>query len=145
MAFQPSHKILVQASFIKLAGKSEEAAAMFYARLFELDPSLRPLFKSDIREQGRKLMQMIGVAVGSLDRLDALVPAVQALGKRHVGYGVTREHYDTVGTALLWTIEQALGSESSPEIIEAWAATYGLLVDTATAGLYEAVPMIDAQ
>ena len=84
----PESKVLVQQSFAQVAPMSEQAAAMFYGRLFELDPGLKPLFRGDIKEQGRKLMQMLAIAVNGLDRLDDIVPAVQSLGRRHVGYGV---------------------------------------------------------
>src|SRR5215813_9196247 len=96
-------KALVQTSFAQVRPIADAAAALFYNRLFELDPALKPLFNGDMVEQGRKLMAMIGTAVGGLDRLDAIVPAVQALGARHAGYGVTDVHYDTVARALLWT------------------------------------------
>ncbi|CAN5766391.1 hypothetical protein BH11GEM2_BH11GEM2_10810 [soil metagenome] len=107
---------------------ADQAATLFYGRLFELDPSLRSLFTStDMAEQRKKLMQMITVAVRGLDHLDQIVPAVQALGRRHGGYGVTDSHYDTVGAALLWTLEQGLGDAYTPAVHEAWATTYGTL------------------
>lgn len=120
-------KKLVQTTFAMVAPISDKAAALFYGRLFELDPTLRPLFKADLTEQGRKLMQMIGMAVNGLNNLDALVPAVRNLGARHVGYGVKESHYDTVGEALLWTLEQGLGDAYTSEVEDAWATTYGLL------------------
>ena len=126
----PHQKQLVQTTFAKVAPIADEAAALFYGRLFELDPSLRPLFKTDLKEQGRKLMRMIGMAVNGLDRLDELVPAVSQLGVRHAGYGVTDEQYDTVATALLWTLEQGLGPDFTPEVKEAWATLYGVLATT---------------
>ena len=122
-----TQKTLVQDTFAMVAPITDQAAALFYGRLFELDPSLRPLFKADITQQGRKLMQMIGMAVNGLDNLDALVPVVEQLGARHVGYGVEESHYDTVGEALLWTLDQGLGDKFTPEVSEAWAVTYGLL------------------
>src|SRR5262249_54474334 len=125
-----TEKSLVQETFAQVAPISEQAAALFYGRLFELDPTLRPLFKIDIREQGKKLMQMIAVAVSKLDKLDELVPAVEALGRRHAGYGVQDAHYDTVGTALLWTLEQGLGPAFTPEVKSAWTAVYGVLAAT---------------
>ena len=129
-------KFLVQSSFEKVAPISEIAARIFYDRLFELEPSVRPLFKRDLTEQGRMLMQMLSIAVHGLDHLDTIVPAVQQLGKRHVGYGVAREHYQIVGEALLWTLAQGLGDEFTPEVREAWATTYALLAETATDGAY---------
>ncbi|MDA0823194.1 MAG: globin family protein [Proteobacteria bacterium] len=117
---------------------SEQAAVLFYGRLFELDPELKPLFKGDMVEQGRSLMTMIGTAVNSLSRLDAVVPAVQALGRRHVAYGVKDTDYDTVGAALLWTLEQGLGETSTSEVAAAWTETYSILAsvmkDAAAAG-----------
>ena len=126
----PAQKALVQQSFARVAPISEQAAAMFYGRLFELDPQLRPLFRGDMKEQGRKLMQMLAVAVNGLDRLEEIVPAVQALGRRHVGYGVQDSHYDTVGEALLWTLRQGLGEDFTADTRQAWAEVYGLLAAT---------------
>ena len=123
----PAQKTLVQTTFGKVVPIADAAAAMFYSRLFQLDPSLRPLFKGDLVEQGRKLMQMIGVAVNGLDRLDQILPAVQQLGVRHAGYGVRDQHYDTVAVALLWTLEQGLGSDFTPEVKDAWTAAYSVL------------------
>jgi hemoglobin-like flavoprotein len=107
------------------------AAELFYARLFEIDPTLKPMFRGDMKEQGRKLMQMLSVAVNGLNSLDRIVPAIQDLGKRHVGYGVREQDYRTVGTALLWTLEQGLGSEFTPDVREAWTAVYMLVANTA--------------
>jgi len=107
---------------------ADTAAELFYGKLFELDPNLKPMFaNSDMKEQGKKLMQMIGTAVKGLDTLGELVPAVQALGKRHVGYGVEASHYDAVGAALLDTLDKGLGEEFTPETKEAWTITYTTL------------------
>jgi hemoglobin-like flavoprotein len=106
--------------------------------LFELDPAIKPLFKSDLTEQGRKLMQMISVAVNNLDNVEAIMPAVKDLAVRHVGYGVTAAHYDTVGAALLWTLEKGLGSAWTPEVQAAWTETYGLLAQVMKAAAYSA-------
>lgn len=123
-----SHKIaLVQSSFKKVEPIAEQAAALFYGRLFEIDPFLREMFTGDMQKQGRMLMQMIGVAVNSLTKLEAIVPAVQNLGRRHAGYGVRDEHYDTVAAALLWTLEKGLGPDFTPEVKQAWTETYLLL------------------
>ena len=121
---------LVQCSWSKVVPIADQAAKLFYGKLFELDPSLKPLFKSDIEEQGHKLMQMINTAVGSLTKLEELIPAVQALGKRHSSYGVIDEHYATVGSALLWTLEKGLGEAFTPEVNEAWTETYNVLATT---------------
>jgi hemoglobin-like flavoprotein len=121
---------LVQDSFKSVAPIADEAAVLFYGRLFELDPELRKLFKSDIKQQGRKLMTMIGMAVRGLDNLAALVPVVQNLGRRHVAYGVMPGHFDTVGAALLWALKQGLGAAFTSEVEKAWAAAYMLLAST---------------
>ena len=123
-------KILVQSSWEKVVPIADQAAEIFYGKLFEMDPEVKPLFaNSDMSEQGKKLMQMITMAVKGLDKLDELVPAVQGLGKRHVGYGVKAEHYDTVGAALLDTLAVGLGEEFTPETKEAWTLTYTTLAD----------------
>ena len=121
---------LVAASFDKIAPRADEAAALFYGRLFEVDPSLRTLFKGDLTEQGLKLMQMIGVAVKGLGRIDDLVPALRALGARHAVYGVKDAHYETVGAALLWALGQGLGPDFTDETKEAWTAAYSILART---------------
>lgn len=121
---------LVQESWEKCVPIAETAADLFYGKLFELDPSLKPLFKSDIKEQGKKLMTMITTAVRSLHKLDTIVGAVQDMGKRHAGYGVKDEHYDTVGTALIWTLGQGLGDAFTEEVKVAWLKTYTLLATT---------------
>jgi hemoglobin-like flavoprotein len=118
---------LVRDSFAKVAPIADTAASLFYGRLFELDPALKSLFKGDMTAQGKLLMQMIATAVGALDRLDTIVPAVESLGKRHAGYGVAASHYDTVGAALLWTLGQGLGPAFTHEVEAAWTETYGLL------------------
>ncbi len=121
---------LVQTTWAQVVPISETAASLFYNRLFELDPNLKPLFKADIKEQGKKLMTMINAAVRGLGDLGALVPVVENLGRRHVGYGVKDEHYSTVGTALLWTLEKGLGDGFTPEVKEAWTTVYTVLATT---------------
>jgi hemoglobin-like flavoprotein len=126
----PEQKTLVQTSFAQVLPIADTAAGLFYGRLFELDPSLRPLFKGDIEEQGRKLMYMLRVAVSRLDQLDEIVPALQMLGQRHVNYGIKDEHYDTVGSALLWTLEKGLGETFTAETKAAWTTLYVMLTRT---------------
>jgi hemoglobin-like flavoprotein len=126
----PTQKTLVQESFAKVAPIADAAAVLFYGRLFEIDPSLQRMFRGDMAEQRRKLMQMLVGAVKGLDHLDRLVPIVQDLGRRHAAYGVMDAHYDTVGSALLWTLEKGLGEAFTPEVKDAWAAVYGLLATT---------------
>ncbi len=123
----PEQKQLVRDSFAKLGPIADDAAALFYQRLFTLDPKLRALFTHDLKEQGRKLMSMIATAVAQLDKVEALVPVLRELGKRHVGYGVRDSDYDTVATALLWTLEKGLGADFTPAVKDAWTACYGVL------------------
>jgi hemoglobin-like flavoprotein len=118
---------LVQESFDKVVPIADAAATLFYGRLFDLDPALESLFKGDMAEQGRKLMQMIGVAVKGLDRLEQVLPAVRMLGARHAGYGVRERDYETVGRALIWTLTKGLGDDFTPETEAAWAETYAAL------------------
>jgi len=132
-------KTLVQESFATIAPIADDAAALFYRRLFELDPALRPMFPGEMAEQRKKLMQMITAAVKGLDRLDQLVPVVRDLGRRHAGYGVKDEHYGTVGEALLWTLEKGLGAAFTPETKAAWAAVYGLIAMTMQKAASEAL------
>jgi hemoglobin-like flavoprotein len=117
----------VQSSWKMVEGIAPQAATLFYSNLFEADPSLKPLFKGNMVEQGKKLMQMIGAAVGKLTDLDALVPVLQGLGKRHGAYGVQEAHYATVGGALLKTLEQGLGPAFTPQVKESWASVYGVM------------------
>jgi len=118
---------LVQDSFRQVAPIAETAAQLFYARLFELDPDLEALFKGNLSEQGRKLMQMLALAVSSLDRMEQLLPLVRSLGTRHVNYGVRDKDYDTVGQALLWTLGKGLGDAFTPDVEAAWSNVYGTL------------------
>lgn len=118
---------LVQSTFEQVRPIADVAAVMFYSRLFELDPSLRALFTHDMRAQGAKLMATLGLAVGSLDNPARIIPAVQNLGRKHVGYGVQPWHYEIVGRALLDTLATAFGEQFTPEVEEAWTAAYLLL------------------
>ena len=126
----PTQIALVQASWKQVAPIADQAAELLYGRLFELDPSLERLFRGGMKEQGRKLMSMMTFVVGSLTRLESLVPAVQGLGRRHAGYGVEDHHYETVESALLWTLKQGLGAAFSKEVEEAWRTAYGVLATT---------------
>lgn len=120
----------VQSSWKAVEPISEQAAELFYGNLFELDPNLENLFTTDMKEQGKKLMQMIAIAVNGLTNLESIVPAVQDLGRRHDDYRVEAKDYETVGAALLWTLEQGLGEQFTPEVKDAWADTYTILADT---------------
>ena len=121
-------KKLIQDTWAQVVPIADQAAAIFYQRLFEIDPSTRPLFNTtDITQQRKKLLQILGVAVSSLDNLGALSKTVEDLGRRHAGYGVKDAHYDSVGVALLWTLEQGLGKAWTPEAAAAWKEVYGML------------------
>ena len=120
----------VQSSWEKCVPIADKAAELFYGKLFELDPNLKPLFKGDMQEQGKKLMTMITVAVNGLNDLEKIVSAVKALGVRHVGYGVKDSHYDTVGSALIWTLGKGLGEEFTDPLKAAWIKVYTLLATT---------------
>lgn len=128
---------LVQKSFGEVKPIAAAAADLFYKRLFALDPSLRHLFKGEMSKQGQMLMSMIGAAVSGLRNLETLAPVVRQLGARHVGYGVRTEHYATVGSALLWTLEQGLGDKFTPEVRDAWTGAYDLLSEVMQLGAME--------
>lgn len=123
----PVQVTLIQESFAKVVPISAEAAAMFYGRLFDIAPDVKPLFRGDMREQGRKLMATLAVVVSGLADLGAILPAASALAKRHVAYGVEPRHYEPVGTALMWTLERGLGPHWTPELAEAWGTAYATL------------------
>jgi nitric oxide dioxygenase len=118
---------LVQESFAKVIPISEQAAVMFYNRLFEVAPSVKAMFPADMTEQRKKLMMMLAAVVNGLGNLESILPAASALAKRHVNYGAKPEHYPVVGAALLWTLEKGLDKAWTPEIADAWTAAYGTL------------------
>lgn len=134
----PEQIALVKASWSNVVPIKETAAELFYGKLFELDPALKSLFKGDMKEQGRKLMAILNTAVNSLDKLETIVPAVQDMGKRHVGYGVKDADYDTVGAALIWTLGQGLGDAFTDDVKEAWLETYTIVAETMKAAAAEA-------
>jgi hemoglobin-like flavoprotein len=127
---------LVQSSFAKVAPMADVAAELFYDRLFEIAPEVKPLFHDDMGEQGRKLMTTLGVVVAGLKDLDAIVPAAKALTIKHVGYGVKAVHYKPVGEALIWSLEKGLGEDFSMEVRAAWLSTYGVLASVMIAEAY---------
>ena len=135
---------LVQASFAKVAPIAEIAADLFYARLFELDPELKPMFKGDMKRQGMMLMSMLSTAVRGLKNPDALVPVVKGLGRRHVAYGVQDQHFTTVGHALIDTLAKGLGADFTAETREAWLSAYSLLSTVMKSGMAEAMPVAKA-
>lgn len=125
---------LVQTTWSQVAPAAPQVAALFYGRLFELDPGLRPLFPPDLREQGAKLMTMLTMVVKGLDRPETLLPVARQLGRRHVDYGVQDSHYATVGAALLWTLGEGLGDAFDAEAREAWSSAYTFLADAMRSG-----------
>lgn len=135
----PEQVKLVQDSFQKVVPIAGTAADLFYDRLFTIAPEVRPLFPDDLAEQKKKLMQMLVTAITNLHQVEKIIPAVEDLGRRHVAYGVTPKHYEPVGAALLWTLEQGLGKDFTPKVKEAWTETY-MTVAGAMTKAAEAVP-----
>lgn len=123
----PAQIKLVQESFAKVAPISEQAAVIFYDRLFEVAPSVKAMFPAEMKEQRKKLMATLAVVVNGLGNLESILPAASALAKRHVGYGAKPEHYPVVGGVLLWTLERGLGDAWTPDVAAAWTAAYGTL------------------
>ena len=121
---------LVQSSFKLVSPILETATMLFYDRLFQLDPSLRPMFRGPQQDQARKLAHVLTMVVKGLSRPEQILPAVKELGRRHAGYGVRPQDYGTVGTALLWTLETGLGEAFTLEVREAWGSAYTLLATT---------------
>ena len=125
----PDQIAAIQQSFAKVLPISEQAAMLFYCRLFEIAPALKPLFRGDMTEQGRKLMATLSVVVTGLANLESLLPAASALAKRHAGYGVKVADYQPVGAALLWTLERGLGEQWTPQLAAAWTEAYAILAN----------------
>jgi hemoglobin-like flavoprotein len=123
----PEQVTLVQQSFGKVAPNAEQAAVMFYDRLFEIAPQVKAMFPADMTEQRKKLMATLAVVVNGLSSLESILPAASALARRHVAYGAKAEHYPVVGSALLWTLEKGLGDGWTPDIAGAWTAAYTTL------------------
>ena len=134
----PQQVTLVQDSFAKVRPIASTAADLFYGRLFEIAPQVRPMFPDDMTEQKKKLMAMLGLAVANLHKPDTVVPALQNLGRQHVAFGTQPAHYEPVGAALLWTLEQGLGPDFTPEVHEAWVETYGLVASVMKSAAEEA-------
>lgn len=136
----PQQVKLVQDSFKLVEPIAEQAADLFYGRLFEIAPQVRPLFPNDMSQQKMKLMGMLGTAVNNLHQVEKIIPAVQDLGRKHVGYGVTAEQYKPVGEALVWTLEKGLGDAFTPDVKAAWITTYTTLEKVMTDAAAEVVP-----
>lgn len=132
----PKQVELVQASFSKVVPIADAAAGLFYGRLFEIAPEVKPMFKSDLGEQGRKLMTTLGVVVNGLRDLESILPAAASLAERHVEYGVQPEHYPPVGEALIWTLRKGLGDDFDEATETAWAEAYGTLSGAMIAAAY---------
>jgi hemoglobin-like flavoprotein len=128
----PEQVKLVQESFKQVEPIAPQAADLFYGRLFEIAPEVRPLFPADLTSQKQKLMTMIATAVTNLHQVEKIVPAVQDLGRRHVSYGVTEAHYKPVGEALIWTLDKGLGDAFTQQIKDAWIAAYTTLAGVMT-------------
>ncbi len=120
----PEQIELVQGTWAKVAPIADTVADFFYGKLFEMDPTLRPIFPKDMTQQKKKLMAMLGMAVNSLNNFETVIPALQASGIRHLDYKITASMYDTVGAALLKTLEQGLGNAWNEQVKEAWTVTY---------------------
>ncbi|MEM7115134.1 MAG: globin family protein [Chloroflexota bacterium] len=136
-------KQLVQRSFHHIVPIADQFANLFYGRLFELDPALRALFNGDMDQQGLKLTTTLQIALSSLDDFDKIVPALQKMGRSHAEYGVQAAHYDTVGSALLWALEQALGEAFTAETEQAWISVYSLLADTMKHAANESIELFE--
>lgn len=129
---------LIQRSFRKVEPIADQAAAIFYAKLFEYDPSLRGMFKTDLADQGKKLMSVLKVAVDSLNDLEKLVPVLQKMAKKHVSYGVKMDDYTPVGNALIYTLQTGLGADFTPDTKAAWVAVYKVIAHTMREAAYPA-------
>ena len=134
----PTQIKLVRDSFAQVQPIAREAAALFYANLFEADPALRGLFRGEMTEQGRRLFEMIGAGVSLLDRPSQLLPVLRKLGGLHVAYGVLDAHYETVGEALVRTLAQGLDDTFTPEVEQAWREFYDIVSGTMREGAAEA-------
>lgn len=130
----PNQVQLVQSTLPQLVAMKDDVPRLFYFRLFQLDPALRPLFRGDLGQQGQKLMAMLGALISSLNRPEQVAPILRDLGRRHVGYGVQDRDYATVGTALLWTLERGLGAAFTTDMRDAWIAIYFLVSRTMLEG-----------
>ena len=138
MSLTPSQIELIQDSFRKVVPIADTAAALFYGRLFEIAPEVKPLFKGDMSLQGAKLMATLGLVVAGLNDLSKIVPAAESLARKHVAYGVKDAHYAPVGAALIWTLERGLGPDFTPETRDAWVEAYGILSSVMIAASAEA-------
>ena len=131
---------LVQSSFKKVLPIADTAVEIFYEKLFTIDPSLKALFPKNeelMSMQRNKLRDMLAGAVNGLSNLDALIPILQGLGRKHIDYKVEKAHYDMVGLALLQALEAGLGDDFTPEVKDAWAEVYGVMASVMTEAAYK--------
>lgn len=133
----PERIKLIHSSWEQVQPIADVAAKMFYEKLFELDPTLRQLFNGDLQQQGKKLMNAINLAMRSLDRFEAIEQKIRELGARHYHYGVRDKHYETVANALLWTLQQGLGDQFTPEVRAAWVDMYKRLTTAMQEGAWD--------
>ena len=130
----PQQKHLIRKSFLRLEERGTVPALIFYRRLFEIDPALRPLFKNNIEDQSAKLLDMLASLISHLERTELLLAELRLMGQRHAGYGVLPEHYATVGRALLDMLSETLQEEFTPETREAWTVLYGAVAENMLEG-----------
>jgi hemoglobin-like flavoprotein len=135
----PAEVDMIRTSFVQILPQADEFGPKFYDRLFSLDPAFKDMFKEDMAVQSKKLVRMLATLVANIDSLETVVPTLEALAIRHVGYGVRDEHYNAVGQSLLWTLEQQLGEAFTPEVRNAWIATYVLIAETMKAAAHDAI------
>lgn len=135
-------KVLVQISFDKLPPNTESTAHIFYEKLFELDSTLRPLFKNDMKLQGQNLMSALSLAVSKLNNMEGLMPILEDLGRLHAAHDVKLHHYDTVGEALIWTLGEALGDDFTTDVKTAWIEVYDDLSTVMKNAVYKPVEML---
>ena len=133
----PQELRLIKNSWNQVNPIAADAARLFYRRLFELDPRLKTLFKGDMEEQGHRLMTMLATVVSGLEEVETILPTVRNLGHRHASYGVKAKDYETVGAALLWTLEQGLGDRFTADVKAAWTKAYTILADTMRTAMAE--------
>jgi hemoglobin-like flavoprotein len=134
----PEQARLITTSWSRVASIADSAIEQFYNRLFEINPSARVLFRAtEMPEQRRKVIEALSLALQSLDDLEALTPTLEELGRRHQRYGVAAAHYDSVGQALLWTLEQGLGTAWTPAMAAAWTELFGQLAGVMKRATYD--------
>jgi len=127
LVLSPGQRVLIRETFALLKPRGDDVAATLYDRLFEIQPSLRSLFRTDLQATGDKLMRVLALSISNLEQLESIGPAIRSMGRRHVGYGVRDADYDTVGQALLWTLKRELGAAFTPDVRDAWATVYEIL------------------